>query len=211
MIKPGIYCLNKPKGISSNGCLNNFKKEHKIPRSVKVGYAGTLDLLAEGLLVVAVGKEFTKQLQTISNSEKNYIADINISGWTESGDLEQPVNINDPSKPVPSLDQVKCVLSSMIGPQMQSPPVFSAKKVNGQRAYNMVREGKTVELKPCPIEIVDISLISYNYPIVKIEVICSKVTFMMVLAMDIGTILTGGGYLEKLFRTKVFNFELQSK
>lgn len=211
MIEPGFYCLNKPKGISSNGCLNNFKKEHKIPRSIKVGYAGTLDLLAEGLLVVAVGKEFTKQLQMISNSNKTYIADINISGWTESGDLEQPVNSNDPSKPNPSLEQVQSVLSSMIGPQMQKPPVFSAKKVNGQRAYNMAREGKSVELKSCPIEIVDITLISYSYPTVKIEVTCSKGTFIRVLAMDIGKKLTGGGYLEKLFRTKVFNFEIQLK
>ena len=209
MIKPGFYCLNKPRGISSNGCLTKFKKEHKIPRSVKVGYAGTLDLLAEGLLVVGVGKEFTKKLQQISDSEKTYIADINISGWTESGDLEQPVNSNEKSE-IPSSEQVKEVLLSMVGPQMQIPPSFSAKKVNGQRAYNMAREGQVVELKSCPIEIFDISLISYSYPTMKIEVTCSKGTFIRVLAMDIGKKLTGGGYLEKLFRTKVFNFEIDS-
>ena len=209
MIESGFYCLNKPKGISSNGCLNNFKKENKIPRSVKVGYAGTLDMLAEGLLVVAVGKEFTKQLQHISNSNKTYVADINISGWTESGDLEQPINSNEKSDP-PSLEQVEKVLASMLGPQMQKPPAFSAKKVNGQRAYNMAREGQAVELKSCPIEFFNINLISYSYPTIKIEVTCSKGTFIRVLAMDIGKALTGGGYIEKLVRTKVDRFEIDS-
>ena len=205
----GLHILNKPRGVSSAIHMVNFLKtlDPPMPKDVKIGYAGTLDLLAEGLLMVGIGRGFTKQLQELSDADKVYETVINLSGWTISGDLEQPIQ-RLPRALDPGLDRVYDVLESMIGQQSQTPPIFSAKKVNGVRAYTEAREGRDIELQPCNITIHDIELLDYTYPLMELRVTCSKGTFIRTLAMDIGELLTGGAYVEKLVRVKVGDYEL---
>jgi tRNA pseudouridine55 synthase len=205
----GLHIVNKPRGISSTKCMLNFKHtlDPPLPQDVKIGYAGTLDVLAEGLLMIGVGRAYTKQLQELSDADKVYETVINMSGWTESGDLEQTIN-KLPVFDEFDIDKIYDVLESMSGPQKQTPPSFSAKKVNGERAYVSAREGREVELRPCQIVIHSIELLDYTYPRMEIRVTCSKGTFIRTLAMDIGSKLTGGAYVEKLVRVRVGDYEL---
>lgn len=205
----GLHVLNKPRGISSTKCMVNFRKslDPPLPPDVKIGYAGTLDVLAEGLLIVGIGRAFTKQLHELSDADKVYETIINISGWTSSGDIEQLIHRHS-DLVEPDLDKIYDVLDSMTGPQKQMPPIFSAKKVNGQRAYVAARNGHDIELQPCSIVIHSIELLDYSFPCMELRVTCSKGTFIRTLAMDIGTRLTGGAYVEKLVRTQVGDYEL---
>jgi tRNA pseudouridine55 synthase len=186
----------------------NYVKTQKIPRDVKAGYAGTLDVLAEGLLMVGIGRKWTKQLSELSESDKVYETIINVSGWTKSGDMEFPVQNDGISKEEPSFDRVLDVLELFQGQQDQLPPMYSAKRVNGERAYEAAREGRALELRTCTINIHSIELLDYEFPKMEIRVTCSKGTFIRTLAEDIGRLLTGGAYVEKLVRTRVDDYEL---
>jgi len=203
----GLFPLNKPRGISSSQFLLDYVRSHNIPRDVKAGYAGTLDVLAEGLLVVAIGRKWTKSLSELSDSDKVYETIINLSGETESGDLEYPV------RPIPHLreptfERVLEVLEMFMGEQMQTPPMYSAKSIDGERAYEAAREGRRLELRPCKIIVHQIELLDYDFPKMEIRVKCSKGTFIRTLAEDIGKKLTGGAYVERLIRTRVGDYEL---
>lgn len=204
----GLFPLVKPRGISSSKFLLEYLKTNNIPRDVKAGYAGTLDVLAEGLLVVGIGRKWTKQLAELSESVKEYETIINMSGWTESGDMEYPVRRDGISNIEPSYDKVLDVLEEFIGDHMQVPPMYSAKSIGGERAYTAARDGRQLELKPCPITIYSIELLDYDFPKMEIRVSCSKGTFIRTLAVDIGKLLTGGAYVERLIRTKVGDYEL---
>lgn len=208
----GLHLINKTRGMSSNKCMIEFRDslDPPMPRDIKIGYAGTLDMLAEGLLIIGIGRQYTKQLQQLSDETKTYRTIINLSGWTASGDMEQRIQTN-PAHDPPDYDQIYDVIESMIGPQKQVPPVFSAKKVNGRRAYLDAREGKDIQLKECDITIYDIELLDYDYPQMEISVTCSKGTFIRTLAMEIGTKLTGGAYVERLVRTRVGDYELNEE
>jgi tRNA pseudouridine55 synthase len=204
----GLHLLNKPRGISSSKFLIEYLKENDIPRDTKAGYAGTLDVLAEGLLIVGIGRKWTKQLAELSDADKIYETTVNLSGWTESGDLEFPVQRQGISKQEPPYDWVLQVLEDMIGPQDQLPPMYSAKIVNGERAYMAAREGRTLDLKPCKIIVHSIELLDYDFPKMELQVKCSKGTFIRALAEDIGKCLTGGAYVERLRRTCVGDYSL---
>lgn len=204
----GIYPLHKPRGISSAKFLLDYVRQNNIPKNVKAGYAGTLDMLAEGLLIVAVGRKFTKQLQELSDSDKEYTTTINLSGWTISADMEHPVQTQGIKQSEPSFERVLEVLDDFHGSYMQYPPQYSAKRVNGERAYMAAREGTTIDLKPCQVTINSIELLDYEFPRLEILVSCSKGTFIRSLAVDIGKKLTGGAYVERLARTKVGDYEL---
>lgn len=202
-----LYPLDKPRGISSNLFTVKFARERGIPKDVKVGYAGTLDVLAEGLLIVGVGRTYTKQLAELSDADKVYETRINLSGWTRSGDTEYPVN-KIQNCVEPSYERVLEVLDQFTGPQMQVPHSFSAKKVNGQPAYLSARDNTSQSLTACSITIYDITLLDYTFPTMDIEVRCSKGTFIRTLATDIGQALTGGAYVERLRRTRVGDYEI---
>lgn len=203
----GVFPLNKPRGVSSSQFLLDYIRTQNIPCSVKAGYAGTLDVLAEGLLIVAIGRKWTKGLSELSDSDKVYETIINLSGVTDSGDLECPIR-RIPDLTEPTFDQVLQVLEAMTGKQMQIPPMYSAKSINGERAYNAAREGRELELKPCKIIVYQIELLDYDFPKMEIRVKCSKGTFIRTLAEDIGKRLTGGAYVERLVRTRVGEYEL---
>lgn len=186
----------------------DFGRSQDIPKDTKIGYAGTLDVLAEGLLVVGIGRAYTKQLSQMSDADKVYETIINLSGWTKSGDLEQPIQTVGINIEEPDYSRVLDVLEEMTSTQMQIPSIFSAKKVDGQRSYVSARTGNAVELRPCKITIYSIELLDYQFPKMEIRVTCTKGTFIRTLVMEIGKKLTGGAYVEKLVRTKVGDYVL---
>lgn len=175
-------------------------------KKIKVGHAGTLDPKATGLLIVCTGKK-TKEIEKFQAGEKEYIADIFLGATTLSFDRETAVDKEFPTDHITS-DLVNEVLKSFIGKQEQIPPAFSAKKVNGQRAYKKARKSIYIEIKPSVIEIKEIEVLKFNLPELQIRVKCGKGTYIRALARDIGQKLNSGGYLIGLKRTSIGDFTL---
>ena len=177
-------------------------------KKIKVGHAGTLDPLATGLLVVCVGRA-TKQVTQIQEQEKEYVAKFCLGATTPSFDLETDINERFPIEHI-TQQQVEKTLEDFIGPQMQIPPLFSAKSVNGGRAYKLARKGVDMELDPSAIEIYSIELIDYSMPYITVKVNCSKGTYIRALARDVGKSLESGGHLVELRRTAIGKFNVQN-
>jgi tRNA pseudouridine55 synthase len=176
-------------------------------KKMKVGHAGTLDPLATGLMILCTGKA-TKKIEELQLGEKEYLATIKLGATTPSFDLETE---EDTSNDFTHVSEVlfKKVLKQFQGEQEQVPPVFSAVKVKGRRAFNYARNGEDLELQPKKIVISKIELETFDLPEVKIRVVCSKGTYIRALARDIGTELECGAYLTGLERTRIGNFELK--
>lgn len=198
----GIYPIYKPVGPTSFRIISELKK---ITGIKKIGHAGTLDPLAKGVLVVAIGKEFTKQIEDIVNKEKEYIALIKL-GETSTTDDEEGVKMPVLSYKRPLVSEIEAIIPKFVGEIQQVPPIYSAIKMEGKRAYKMARSGKTPEMKPRSIEIKDIEIIDYDYPYLKLNVITGKGVYIRSLARDIGEELGVGGYLAGLERTRVGQF-----
>jgi tRNA pseudouridine55 synthase len=197
-----IFAVYKPKGPTSNQILTKIRKRTGIK---KVGHAGTLDPLAQGILVVGVGRAATKQLGTIVAKEKEYLATIRLGYTSTTDDNEgQKEKIQDITKPL--LVHVKNTLKQFKGEIDQVPPIYSAIKIKGQEAYKLARKGKKVKMKSRKALIKKISLISYKYPYLKIEVVTGPGVYIRSLARDIGQVLGTGGYLSSLERTRVGRF-----
>lgn len=167
----------------------------------KVGHAGTLDPLATGVLLVCTGKA-TKRIEELQSHTKEYIADIMLGATTPSFDMEHPVNATYPVEHITE-DMVKKTLQRFVGNIAQRPPLFSACKVDGKRAYDLARKGSDMELAPKQVQIDEIELLECNLPQIKIRVVCGKGTYIRSLARDIGEALESGAYLTGLTRTRV--------
>lgn len=200
----GIFAVNKPKGISSHDVIYRLRKKSGEKR---IGHAGTLDPRAEGVLVIGIGREFTKQLDQIVKSEKEYITEIFLgqSSTTDDEEGEKTV-INDKIKP--EKEEIEKALKHFQGKIMQTPPIFSAIKVKGQVAYKSARKGTPIKLEPREVEIKDIELLDYVYPIIKLKIICGKGVYIRSLARDLGEKLKTGGYIKSLVRTRVGEFKI---
>ena len=176
-------------------------------RSIKVGHAGTLDPLATGLMIVCTGA-YTKKIEEFQNLNKEYEADLMLGANTPSHDLETPINrrfeISHISEPL-----LRDLVKSFIGTHEQKPPSFSAKYINGKRAYELARKGRTVELKPKLISIYNLDIMSYSEPVLKIRINCSKGTYIRALARDIGKKLNAGAHLIALKRTGIGDYTLE--
>jgi len=177
-------------------------------KKIKVGHAGTLDPLATGLLVVCVGKA-TKQVNLIQDQEKEYIATFKLGSTTPSYDLETEVDKEFPINHITE-DLVVETLNGFVGPQMQIPPLFSAKFVNGGRAYKLARRGVDMELDPSPIVISEMELLSFELPFISVKVGCSKGTYIRALARDIGIRMNTGAHLVELKRTAIGDLKLEN-
>ncbi|HKL08705.1 MAG TPA: tRNA pseudouridine(55) synthase TruB [Bacteroidales bacterium] len=177
-------------------------------KNFKVGHAGTLDPLAEGLVLVCTGKA-TKKINELVLAEKEYVATIMLGKTTPSFDLETEY---DQTYPTDHIDEDKVIeaLQGFIGEQLQTPPVFSAKNINGKRAYEYARKGEEVEMKSNLITISDIALVEYNMPYITFKVVCSKGTYIRSLARDIGEKLLSGALLTKLTRTRIGDYKIES-
>ena len=195
----GIILLDKPPGQTSFQSLGIIKRRLG---TRKVGHAGTLDMFAEGLLVVLAGR-MTRLCAFATSLDKEYIASITFGRETDTLDPEGTVIAEGP---VPSAPDLLAFLPKMVGDSMQVPPAFSALHVGGRRAYEAARAGETVALAPRPIRITAIDLLGYEPPTARIRVSCSKGTYIRSLARDIAAGLGTRGYVSTLRRTRVGGF-----
>lgn len=178
------------------------------PKSFKVGHAGTLDPLAEGLVLVCTGKA-TKTINDLMMDEKEYVATIELGKTTPSYDLETEFDQTFPTNHITE-ELVRQTLQNFIGEQDQVPPIFSAKNINGKRAYDYARKGEEIELKANKITISELELIDFKSTNIKIKIVCSKGTYIRSLAHDIGKSLQSGAHLVKLVRTRIGKYTLDS-
>jgi len=177
-------------------------------KNFKVGHAGTLDPLAEGLVIVCTGKA-TKKISELMADEKEYVATIELGKTTPSYDLETDY---DKSFPIDHISEelVNEALKTFIGEQDQIPPVYSAKNVNGKRAYEYARKGEELELKANTITISEIELVNFDLPKITLRIVCGKGTYIRSLAHDLGKKLESGAHLVKLIRTRIGSYKLES-
>ena len=193
-----ILNIYKPKGITSFGVV---KKIRKIVGEKKVGHGGTLDPFAEGVLIIGTGSN-TKDLKKITDTDKTYTTSIKLGKTTNTLDPEGDVI---EKKKIPRLNESKInkVLESFLGSSMQTPPMFSAKKIGGVKLYELARKNIIVDRSPTQIKISDINLINFNETNIVFTVSCSKGTYIRVLGKEIAEKLGTVGYLNSLIRTRV--------
>lgn len=170
-------------------------------KKLKVGHAGTLDPLATGVLLVCTGKA-TKRIEELQAHTKEYVATLRLGATTPSFDLEKPVDAEYPTEHI-TREIVEETLNRFVGTIEQVPPVFSACKVNGSRAYDLARKGEEVELKAKTLVIDELELLRCELPEIVIRVVCSKGTYIRALARDIGVALQSGAHLTALRRTRI--------
>lgn len=199
-----VLYFNKPLTWTSFDLVNKFR--YKLSRKlkvkkIKVGHAGTLDPLATGVMIVCTGRA-TKRIDEFQYQTKEYVATLKLGETTASFDLEKEVDAVYPTEHI-TREMVEEVLKSFVGTIQQIPPVFSACKVDGKRAYELARKGEEVELKSKTLVIDEMELLECNLPVIKIRVVCSKGTYIRALARDIGTALHSGAHLIALERTRI--------
>ena len=198
----GIIVIHKEKGFTSHDVVAKLRG---ILHMKKIGHTGTLDPDATGVLPVALGKG-TKLVDLLTDKEKTYEAVLHLGIDTDTQDMsgtvleERPVNVTE--------EEVRKVLKSFVGEQLQVPPMYSALKVNGKKLYELAREGKTVERKARPVCFYEIEPLEFHLPLVKIRVTCSKGTYIRTLCHDIGEKLGCGGCMEELLRSRVGRYSL---
>ena len=172
----GILIINKPQGYTSHDIVNIVKKALNTP---KVGHTGTLDPNATGVLPILIGKA-TKVSKYLIEHNKTYVAELALGEKSSTGDTEGEI-IEKKEVPLLNEEQIKQVLKSFEGKQMQTPPIYSSIKINGKKAYEYARKGQNIQLEPRPIEIMKISFIKFENNVLKYEVQCSKGTYIRVL------------------------------
>lgn len=204
----GILIINKHAGPTSYDIVDRIKK---ITRIKKVGHAGTLDPFAEGVLIVLIGSA-TKLQSKFMEMPKTYIGTLKLGETSDTYDVGGKIStsIKASADEQISNDQILCAVKSFIGEIDQIPPIHSAIKINGERAYKLAWQGIKPDLKPRKIKIYDIKILEYKYPYLKIEVNCGRGTYVRSLAHDLGQKLGCGAYLEKLTRTKIGNFNIEN-
>ncbi|GGG51366.1 tRNA pseudouridine(55) synthase TruB [Epilithonimonas arachidiradicis] len=208
-----IFLLDKPLDWTSFQAVNKMKYKLKrefkeLPKKFKIGHAGTLDPRATGLLIVCTGK-FTKKIPEIQDAPKEYWTEIKIGVQTESYDTEKPEILQNDYSHITKED-IHQSLEKFIGEIDQKPPVFSAIKIDGNRAYDLARKGEDVEMKSRKTTIHYINNIEINLPFISFTVGCSKGTYIRSLAHDIGQQLGVGAYLTQLRRTKIGEYSVEN-
>lgn len=212
LLEGHIFLLDKPLDWTSFQAVNKMKyklkSEFNLPKKFKIGHAGTLDPRATGLLIVCTGK-FTKKIPEIQDAPKEYWTEIKIGVQTESYDTEKPEILHQDISNI-SEEQIREALEKFVGEIDQKPPVFSAIKIDGKRAYNLARAGEEVEMKSRKTTIFYLENIEINLPLVSFRVGCSKGTYIRSLAHDIGQELGVGAYLTQLRRTKIGEYTIEN-
>ena len=202
--------VDKPYGWTSFDVVNkirwNLKKKLGV-KKIKVGHAGTLDPLATGLLVICIGKH-TKLIESFTGAPKTYIGTILVGKTTPSFDLETDYNQEFPTQHI-NVELIENARQNFLGVQMQTPPVFSAKQIDGKRAYEFARSGKEVVMKQSQIEISHFELNIDRFPEIDFQISCSKGTYIRSVANDFGVKLDSGATLVALRRVKSGNFDIQ--
>jgi len=204
LMKTGIFAIYKQKGPTSHDIIRELRR---ITGIKKIGHAGTLDPLASGVLVVGIGREATKKLGEIVKKEKEYIGIIKLGEVSTTFDSEgEKIQISIKKKP--TLINIEKIIKKFIGEIKQTPPIYSAIKIDGEKAYQMARRGIKFKLKPRIVSIKEIEILRYKWPLLKIKIICGPGTYVRSIANDIGKEIKTGGYLSSLERTRVGSFKI---
>jgi tRNA pseudouridine55 synthase len=199
-----VLHIDKPLTWTSFDVVNKIRRSLKQElgiKKIKVGHAGTLDPLASGLVIICAGRA-TKQISQFQDLDKAYDAGIRLGATTPSFDLETEVDQEYPWEHI-TLERVEAALVSYTGTFDQMPPIFSAKSVDGKRAYEMARKGKEIALKKHPVRIDSMKILKFAPPVLDIHVECGKGTYIRSLARDLGEAMGSGGHLYSLRRTRI--------
>jgi tRNA pseudouridine55 synthase len=229
-LKGQVVLIDKPLTWTSFDVVNKvrwlIKQEIKV-KKIKVGHAGTLDPLATGLVILCTGK-FTKQISEIQTQEKEYTGIITLGATTSSYDLEREIDIEYPTEHITE-DLIKETALQFIGEQEQTAPIYSAKKIDGKRAYEYAREGEEVVIKSNTINIKEFDVAICETPVnenledskinqetpyqkginIQFRIVCSKGTYIRAIARDFGEKLNSGGHLSVLRRTKIGDYNVE--
>jgi tRNA pseudouridine synthase B len=203
-----LILIDKPAGISSFGVVARVRRKlrDREGKKVKVGHTGTLDPFATGLLILLAGKA-TKRSDEFLKKDKEYEATIHLGKTSTTGDIEGEItNVSDK---IPTLEEVEDACKKLTGEINQTVPVYSAVKINGERAYKLARKGKTVKMPTRKVTIYSLEIISYSYPELKIKTKVSSGTYIRTLGEDLGKNLGTGAYLTALRRTKIANYKVK--
>ena len=208
-VEDGIILVDKPAGMTSFGVVARIRRvlSQKAGKKIKVGHTGTLDPFATGLMIIVTGKE-CKNAESYSKLDKVYEATIRLGQVSTTGDPEG--EISEISSRQPSKEQIETALRSFVGKIQQKPPIFSAIKINGQRAYRLARKGEAVEMPLRQVEIYSLELLECSYPEVKVRAHVSSGTYVRTLAEDIGQVLETGAYCSQLRRTRIAGWDIEA-
>ena len=200
----GYLLVDKPAGMTSFSVVAALRKKLKVQ---KIGHGGTLDPFATGLLIVLVGRVYTKQADRFLEDSKEYLATLHLGSATDSYDIDGKVTST--SDLIPTEEEIQSVLQQFQGIIEQIPPMFSAKKIRGKRLYELARAGKEVERKSSKVE-VNIQLLHYAYPEVQLLISCSKGTYVRSLGHEIGLQLGSFAFVSQLRRTRSGSFQISN-
>lgn len=206
-----VILIDKPLWWTSFDVVRKCRNliTHKLAiKKIKVGHAGTLDPLATGLMIICSGKA-TKRISEWMDLDKEYVATIELGRTTPSFDLETETDAVFPTEHI-SRESFEHSLKKFLGVTQQIPPLFSAKNLQGKRAYTFARKGSDIELAPQPVSISEIELLRFDLPVAEVKIRCSKGTYVRALARDIGSANQSGACLTGLRRTAIGNFEVKN-
>ncbi|MGZ3732317.1 MAG: tRNA pseudouridine(55) synthase TruB [Parachlamydiaceae bacterium] len=199
----GILLIDKPKGKTAFDLVAILRKKLNIRT---IGHAGTLDPMATGVMVMLIGKKFTTLSNQLISDEKEYLGQVHLGIETDSYDAEGTHLAT--SSLIPTEEELNTALLHFQGEISQVPPMFSAKKIKGQKLYHLARQGKVVERAPVTLH-VKTELLSYNYPYIELKITCSKGTYVRSIAHDLGQRLGCGAHLSALVRTRSGSYLLE--
>lgn len=202
MSAEGILLIDKPRGITSFSVVAQVRKKIGVQT---VGHAGTLDPFATGVLVILVGRKFTRMQDKFLTSDKEYVATLLLGSATDTYDLDGKQVKQ--SEYIPKVEEIAEALKAFQGEIEQIPPMYSAKKIAGKRLYELARQGKEIERKSCKVTVIT-TIVSYEYPHLKLHVTCSKGTYIRSLAHDLGVALGCYAHVIELARLRVGPFKI---
>ena len=205
----GIILIDKPSGMTSFGVVARIRRVLSVEngKKVQVGHTGTLDPFATGLMILVIGKE-CKNAERYSKLDKVYEATICLGQTSSTGDPEG--EITEVSDKVPKMTDIESTLKNFTGEINQTPPIFSAIKIDGQRAYKLARKGEKIEMPSRKVTVYSLEVIDYSYPAIKIKAHVSSGTYIRSLAEDIGTALGTGAYCNQLRRTEINEWSVKN-
>jgi tRNA pseudouridine55 synthase len=201
----GFILIDKPAGPTSFGVIARLRR---ITGIKKIGHSGTLDPAASGLLLCAVGRPATREIGRFVKMDKKYEALVRLGVSTDTYDREGKILEKYSGAPA-AKKEIKRIVASLAGKQAQTPPMFSAKKVNGKKLYELARQGIEIEREPSLIEIYQVKILKYQWPDLRLAIYCSSGTFIRAIANDLGIKLGCGAYLAELKRTELGKFKLK--
>jgi tRNA pseudouridine55 synthase len=199
----GLWLVDKPEGVSSFGVVARLRRVTGIK---KVGHTGTLDPLATGLMVLLVGKDFTRLAQGLTKLDKVYEVTFQLGTTSTTDDEEGEKTVV--SDRQPAMHEIEAAILELTGEIEQTPPIYSAIKIGGQRAYKLARRGEQPKLAPRPVKVYEWTEIEYAYPVLKATIAVGSGTYIRSLARDLGEKLGTGAYMTALRRTRVGDFQI---